>query len=284
MPLHRLHSLMLACLVGICCAGISEPARTEDLRWDRLADGLFVTSWTPGTRCQQDVASLSFVKVDPDRFRFSVYFYRDDKLDQPPAIEEWLRRTRAAVIVNAGLFLPDFSYLGILMKGGRRLGGRRHSLWRGLFVAEPTASGERKARVLDLSVDYFSEEHPAFGEAAQSLMLFDRSGQPRVRRSDKRAQQTVVAEDRDGKILIIKTSEETALWDLAQCLQQERPELSHAMAMDGGSSSDVVVNPTMAMEWAGARVPPLWYGLVDAGNRPHIPLPAVIGVFPREPG
>ncbi len=273
---------VLLCLIVAWYVGLASSAWAEDLRWDRLTEGLSIASWSPEARCRDQVGRLTLIRIDPERYRFSVYFYRDEKLDQPVPIDEWLRRSRATVIFNAGLFRPDYSYLGILLKGGRRLGGRRHAQWRGLFVAEPTASSERKARVFDLAQDQFSETHPPFLEAAQSLMLFDRNGTPRVRRSERRAQQTVVAEDREGRIVVIKTSEESTLWELARCLSEERPELSHAMAMDGGSSSDAAVSPTAAGEWAKASVPPAWYHLVDLGERPHIPLPAVIGVSPRE--
>ena len=274
-------SVLLA-LSALMAVSVSWPVWAEDLRWDRLAEGLSVTTWAPEARCGEEVARLTLLRIDPERFAFSVHFYREERLDEPVSVEEWLRRTKAAVIFNAGLFQPDYSYLGILLKEGRRLGGKRHPQWRGLFVAEPVAPGERKARVLDLAVDPFPEARPPFREAAQSLMLFDRSRTPRVRRSEKRAQQTIVAEDRDGRIVLIKTSEETSLWNLAHCLMQGRPELSHAMAMDGGSSSDVAVRSSAAGEWAGARVPPAWYHLVDLGERPHIPLPAVIGIVPRE--
>jgi uncharacterized protein YigE (DUF2233 family) len=276
-----LRSVLLLLIVMQCV--IARPqAWADDLRWDRLAEGLSIAVWNPEARCRNEVERLTLIKIDPDRFRFSVYFYLDEKLDQPVPIDEWLRRSRATVIFNAGLFQPDYSYLGILLKGGRRLGGQRHQRWRGLFVAEPTTTSERKARVLDLALDQFAEAHPPFLEAAQSLMLFDRSGTPRVRKSERRAQQTIVAEDREGRIVVIKTSEASSLWELARCLAEGRPELSHAMAMDGGSSSDVAVSPAAAGEWAGAPVPPPWYGVVDIGDRPHIPLPAVIGILPRE--
>ncbi len=274
--------LTLIAATALPCLIAPAPVSADDLRWDRLAEGLSVTTWAPEAQCGEEVARLTLLRIDPERFAFSVYFYRDERLDAPVSIEEWLRRTKAAVIFNAGLFQPDYSYLGILLKQGRRLGGKQHPQWRGLFVAEPVAPSERRARVLDLAVDPFPEARPPFREAAQALMLFDRTRVPRVRRSQKRAQQTIVAEDRDGRIVLIKTSEETSLWSLAHCLMQGRPELSHAMAMDGGSSSDVAVSPSAAGEWAGARVPPAWYRLVDLGERPHIPLPAVIGIVPRE--
>jgi uncharacterized protein YigE (DUF2233 family) len=253
----------------------------QELAWDQLAEGLTVTVWKPGARCEDGVPPLYVVRVDPEHFRFGIHYFRDEGLSRPPTIREWQRRTHASVIVNAGLFREDYSYLGLLLKDGRSLGGRRHQQWQGLFVAEPVAPGQRKARVLDLMLDAFADDHPAYREAAQSLMLLDRTGKPRVRITGKRAQQTIVGEDGAGQILLVKTSGLVTLRALAECLRDEFPVVHHAMAMDGGDSSDLLIaaelwpNPTDARPWSA---------LVGGSQMPHIPLPAVIGIFPRTDG
>ena len=248
----------------------------RDVVWDRLADGFDVTVWTPGRACAQ-VPPLYMVRIDPERFRFSVYHYRVEGLDSPLTLGEWHQRTRALALFNAGLFLDDFSYLGLLYKDGRPLGGKRHGQWQGLFVAEPLAPGVKKARVLDLRAEPFAEEKPAYQEAAQSLMLLDRRGTPRVRRSGKAAQQTVVGEDREGRLLVIMSRGEVPLWELAVCLRDGFRELSHAMAMDGGASSDMLIGS----EISGTHADAAWQPLVDGKGLSHVPLPTVIGVFPR---
>jgi uncharacterized protein YigE (DUF2233 family) len=217
--------------------------------------------------------------VDPERFKFSTYHFRDEGMPNPPTIQEWQRRTKASVIVNAGLFREDYSYLGLLFKDGRSLGGKRHSQWQGLFVAEPVAPGLRKARVLDLMVDSFTEDHPDYREAAQSLMLLDRTGKPRVRPTGKLANQTIVGENGAGHILLLKTAGIVTLRALAECLRDEFPALRHAMAMDGGDSSDLLIAPEAVTGVGGVRP---WHVLVGGGQAAHIPLPAVIGIFPRE--
>ncbi len=252
------------------------PASAQEIAWDRLAEGFAVTVWTPGTACAQ-VPPLYMVKVDPERFRFAVYHYRVEGLKSPPMLPEWHQQTKALALLNAGLFLDDFSYLGLLYDGGKPVGGKRHTQWQGLFVAEPVAPDVKKARVLDLKHDAFDDEAPAYREAAQSLMLLDRAGKPRVRRSGKAAQQTVVGEDRSGNIIVVKTSEEVSLWDLAICLRDHARDLTHAMAMDGGASSDVLIGSELAGSQKGAA----WQPLVDGKGQSHIPLPSVIGVFPR---
>jgi len=256
---------------------LSSYAFAQGVVWDRLADGLEVTVWTPGEACQQ-VPPLYMVRIDPERFQFSIYHYRDEGLDLPLTLGDWHQRTKALALFNAGLFMNDFSYLGLLYKEGRSLGRKRHGQWQGLFIAEPLAPSVKKARVLDLRYDAFDDDRPAYREAAQSLMLLDRRGTPRVRRSGKAAQQTVVGEDRGGRLLVIMSKGEVPLWELAVCLRDGFRDISHAMAMDGGASSDVLIGS----ELTGARTDAAWQPLVDGKGLSHVPLPTVIGVFPRK--
>ncbi len=251
-------------------------ASAQEAAWDRLAEGFAVVVWTSGPACEQ-VPPLYMVKVDPERYRFAVYHYRAEGLTAPPTLSEWRQRTQALALFNAGLFLGDLSYMGLLYEGGKPVGGKRHTQWQGLFVAEPVAPGVKKARVLDLKHDAFNDDAPAYREAAQSLMLLDRAGKPRVRQSGKAARQTVVGEDRAGHVLIIMSKGDVPLWELAVCLRDGFRDITHAMAMDGGDSSDLLIGS----EIAGARTDAAWQPLVDGKGQNHIPLPAVIGIFPR---
>lgn len=253
------------------------PGATQDMPWTVLQNGLGITLWQPSLICQ-GVPPLLIVSIDPERFRFSVYQYQDEGIPGPLTIQEWQQRTGMALLFNAGLFREDFSYLGLLVKDGRVLAGKRHHAWQGLFVAEPVDPSLRKARVLDLTVDSFHEAQPAYREAAQSLMLFDHTGKPRVRASVKRAHQTVVAEDTEGHILVIKTTDVVSLYELAECLQTGFPKLRQAMAMDGGSSSDLLLSADLSRRSEGLSS---WQSHVDGTATRHIPLPAVIGVTPR---
>lgn len=267
---------VLAWTVAAALIASSGAAYAQDIAWDRLAEGLEVTAWTPGEACQQ-VPALYILRIDPEHFRFAIHHYRAEGLKSPLTLDEWQQWTGAPVLFNAGLFRDDFSYLGLLYKDGKSLGGKRHGLWQGLFVAEPLAPNVKKARVLDLRADSFDDDKPAYHEAAQSLMLFDRRGKPRVRRSGKSAQQTIVGEDRSGNILVIMSKGVTPLWELAVCVRDGVRGLTHAMAMDGGDSSDLLIGG----ELAGSQTDAAWQPLVDGKGQSHIPLPTVIGVFPR---
>lgn len=266
----------------LCCLAGPGLLEAQELPWRSFTVGLELAVWKPGPLCDNQVAPLVVLKVDPERFRFSVYHYQDEGLSAPLPIQEWRDRTGASVLFNAGLFREDYSYLGLLFKNGRSLGSKQHPHWNGLFVAEPVVPGLRKARVVDLAAEAFSDLKPVYREVAQSLMLLDHSGRPRVRQSNLRAHQTVVAESRTGDAMfVMKTSEAVGLWELAACLRKGFPLVHQAMAMDGGASSDLLVGADLLAGHRETEESSLWHSLVTGGGMPHIRLPSVIGVSPR---
>ncbi len=263
------------------CLGAAWRVDAGALAWDPLADGLEIAAWAPGAVCSEDLSTV-IVRIDPERFIFSVYQFRDEGLSAPVPLAEWQRRTSAALLFNAGLFLDDFSYMGLLYRDGRPLNPKRHAQWQGLFVAEPVERGMPRARILDLSLDTFPEDPVAYREAAQALMVLDRSGTLRVRKSGKRAQQTLLAEDANGYMYVIKTVTAASLFGLGECMRAILPWLRQVMAMDGGSSSDLLIGADTLARAGKTAVAAPWRSIVD-GTAPaaHIPLPTVIGIRPR---
>ena len=210
-----------------------------------------------------------------------MHYFRNEPFEEPPDIHEWQRRTGHDMVFNAGLFRENFSYLGLLYAQGKPLGGKRHASWMGLFVAEPTETGTARAGILDLSIDPFNEQRPPYGEAAQSLMLLDRSGKVRVNPSGKQSQQTIVGEMKNGHILLMKTTEPVSLHAIGRCLHEAYPQIRQAMAMDGGSSSDVSISPALQKAVEKTAGTHSWMALLNSGPTGHIGLPAVIGISPR---
>src|SRR5688572_10228178 len=256
------------------------PAPAQPLQEDRLADGLSISVWDPHTQCP-DVAPLVTVEIDPDRYRFTVHYYQQDGFSDPLDIHRWQEQTGHDLVFNAGLFRENYAYLGLLYGNGRSLGSKRDATWFGLFVAEPADDRSRHARVLDLTFDTFDEQRVPYREVAQSLMLLDRTGKVRVRQTGKRAHQTLVAEQNDGHLLIFKTTEVVSLYVIGECLRDAYPSLHQVMAMDGGSSSDIAVSPSLSRTISKTAGPHSWIPLLEDSITTHIGLPAVIGISPR---
>jgi uncharacterized protein YigE (DUF2233 family) len=270
-------------LLGIIFVMLSGPLTTtaQTLTGDQLGNGLSISVWNPHTQCP-DVAPLVVVEIDPDRYRFTVHYYQQDGFSDPLDIRQWQDRTGHDLVFNAGLFRENYAYLGLLYGNGRSLGSKRHATWLGLFVAEPAEDRSRRARVLDLTFDTFDEQHVSYREVAQSLMLLDRTGKIRVRQTGKRAHQTLVAEHGNGHLLVLKTTEAVSLHALGECLRDAFPSLRQVMAMDGGSSSDIAVSPSLRQATSKMDGLHSWIPLLDDSITTHIGLPAVIGISPRQ--
>lgn len=267
-----LQLLSLVLLPGLCPA--------QDISWERLSAGVTVSVWNPGDACPT-VPSMLAVDMDPERTKFSVHHYAQEGLSEPPRIDEWQKRTGHHVLFNAGLFRENFAYLGLLYKDGRPLGSRRHTSWQGLFVAEPSASGLKKARILDLAAESFDEGQPHYREAAQALMLLDLTGKIRVRESGKHAYQTIIAETESGHILLLKSLGAVRLYDIGRCFKDALPAVRQAMAMDGGSSSAVRILDSLWDKDLHVQEHTSWKSLFGGSTGSHIPLPTVIGASPR---
>lgn len=283
LPLAHAARFLLGLLLVMSCG--SSVATAQDLTGDRLGEGLTISVWNPHAQCP-DVPPLVAIDIDPDRYRFTVHYYQQDGLTNPLDIRQWQERTGHDLVFNAGLFRENYAYLGLLYGDGRSLGSKRHGTWLGLFVAEPVETGLRRARVLDLTFDTFDEQQVPYREVAQSLMLLDRTGKVRVRQTGKRAHQTLVAEQGNGHLLILKTTEVVSLHAVGECLRDAFPSLRQVMAMDGGSSSDVAVSPSLRQATAKTAGFHSWMPLLEASTTTHVGLPAVIGISPRhdQPG
>jgi uncharacterized protein YigE (DUF2233 family) len=269
-------------LFGVVFFMFSGPLTTtaQTLTEDQLGDGLSISVWDPHTQCPE-VAPLVAVEIDPDRYRFTVHYYQEDGFSGPLDIRQWQEQTGHDLVFNAGLFRENYAYLGLLYANGRSLGSKRHATWLGLFVAEPAEDHSRRARVLDLSFDTFDEQRVPYREVAQSLMLLDRTGKVRVRQTGKRAHQTLVAEQSDGHLLVLKTTELVSLYAIGECLRKAFPSLRQVMAMDGGSSSDIAVSPSLRQATSRMAGAHSWIPLLEDSIATHIELPAVIGISPR---
>lgn len=265
-------------LVAACV--LPNPSVAGDISWVQLSDGVKVSVWKAQDQCPI-VPRMLAIDLDPERIKFSVHYYAQEGLSEPHRIEQWQKLTGHYVVFNAGLFRENFTYLGLLYKDGRSLGSRRHPSWRGLFVAEPSDSRLRKARVLDLDSEAFDEERPPYREAAQALMLLDRTGKVRVRETGKYAYQTIVAETVAGHILLLKSLGAVRLYDIAQCLRDVLPTVRQAMAMDGGSSSDIRILESLWQKDIETEDRTSWKSLFAGNTGGHISLPTVIGASPR---
>lgn len=272
-PRLSIASLLLLTLAIV--AVVLGTQRIHGLQWRSLQPGLEFATLRGEPWCRRGSASIAVLRVDPRRFRLGVRHYSTDVGGAPLGVLDWLRKSGAVAVVNAGQYYPDSSYMGLLVSSGRVVSKRRHPEFQAALVAEPV-DGAVRARVLDLTDERI--DLAAWREVAQSFMLFDRNGTLRVRRSDRVANRTVIGEDAHGRLLFVTTEGGYKLFELAELLRQSPLGLDHAMCMDGGAEAKLCVR-TDRFRYASFGP---WNG-DDGAAVPgsDVPLPAVITVSPR---
>ena len=276
MPLRR--TLILLVLAGLCALVLSLVREAGGPRWRGLRDGMEFTTLRGDPFCRRGSSEIAVLRFDPARVRLRMLHYSRDPGGVPLTIVEWQQRTGALAVFNAGQYYPDLSYMGLLVSDGVLVSRRLHPGFRAALVAGPD-DGRSAARVLDLDRDSLDPAVPGWREVAQSFMLFDRSGHPRIRKSDVVANRTAVAQDGKGRILVITSEGGYTLWDFARLLQKAPIGLSHAMSMDGGYEAELCVS-TPPFHYASFGQ---WKGQGDLSDAPgaRVPLPAVVAIVAR---
>jgi hypothetical protein len=273
-------------LVGILGVALVATHATRGFRWHTIESGLDFTTISGEPYCRRGSAEIGVLRIDPQRFRLRVRHHSELSGEEPPNVIEWRARTDAVAVFNAGQYYPDYRYMGLLVSGGRVLSDRMHPEFKAALVAEPdggttrasAAGARRRARVVDLLDEAIDPESPGWREVAQSFMLFDRQGRVRVRKTERIANRTVVAEDRRGRLLVMTTEGGYTLWELAQLLRDGPLEPTQALSMDGGAEAKLVVKDG---DFAYASFGPWQGGNGARSPGSDVPLPAVITVHRR---
>ncbi|KIX15195.1 phosphodiester glycosidase family protein [Dethiosulfatarculus sandiegensis] len=236
-----------------------------DLSWQILRPGLSLSVIQASDTARTGSEDVILLKINPQVLGFRVLAAPNGERGYDAG--DWRKKTGALAVVNAGLFTPEKNYLGLLIKDGRRL-SRLASRPAGLFVAEPDDPSLPKARVLDMQYTALDIEHLPYRQAAQSIMLLDRFGNIRVRRTAHVANRTALAEDSSGNILVIITKGEHTLWEFADYLAKSGLDIREVMCMDGGPEAQLDLkvgdytltqygspSGSMGLPWPSAALP-----------------------------
>ena len=205
------------------------------------------------------VESVHIWRVDQNHFRMDVAFE-----EVPKSLDAWQKETNAAMVVNGGFFsIENERYFpnGLTVLHGEA-SGRSYDGYGGMLaiheygaelrwlVERPYAPGEQ------------------FQAALQSFPILVKPGgelgYPEERENHVGARRTVVAQDREGRILFIVTPQgHFTLHQLSVYLTESDLNLEIAINLDGGGSTGILVaNPRELIS-------------------PTRPIPFVILVYPR---
>ncbi len=209
---------------------------------------------------------------------FVPFHFRKQGLESPLTIEQWADTLQAPVVINAGQFDERLNYLGWLKADGNWLGPTLKPAWKALLVSGPLV-GPPFAGIIDLETTKPEIEN-SYKHVVQSMMLFDESGDVRVRDTDLAACRAFVGQDHAGHIVFGVTEGAMTLADLARWLHQSDLQLRRAMNLDGGIEAQIVIRtPEFKLVLYGQHSTGTT-NFVGAAGQIQYPIPAVVAVRP----
>lgn len=198
--------------------------------------------------------SLTLLRLDPALYEFRVAYHPG----APQTVSAWQAETGALLVVNGGFFTPEWYATGLVIIEGAAFGSSYEGF--GGMVAIT----ETGIELWSLAERPYSPSAP-LTYALQSFPLLVQPGARGYPNDDGQpARRTVMAQDRDGRILFIVASFGSfTLYQLSQYLLASDLNLEIALNLDGGASTGLYLAD-----------PPLDIPAFTA-------LPTVITVFPR---
>jgi uncharacterized protein YigE (DUF2233 family) len=223
------------------------------------------------------VTDLTVVKIDPASNTFRVFH------GAPQTITAWQKTISAPIVFNGSYYNPDGKPCGLVIADGKPFGPVRNRQMRGMFVAEPKGMSPDlpRATILDLLTTPVDPKKLPWTQGVQSFpLLLDYKGKIRIKTSDKKANRTVIATDRNGNILVFNTSNRFfSLHALAEFLKGSQFNIDSALNLDGGTEAQLYIKTDKFTFFS----PPSWENSIgNLIDEQKYWLPTVVGVFPRQ--
>jgi uncharacterized protein YigE (DUF2233 family) len=213
---------------------------TPDPDWSLLQPGLERRVISITNAQNQQVESLYIWRLDQNYFRLDVAHN-----ERPKSLDAWQKETNAALVVNGGYFsinneryLPD----GLTIVNGKA-SGRSFAGFGGMLAINEVQSELRW--LVQKPYNAYESLHAALQSFPILVQPGGELGFPAERDNQARARRTVIAQDRDGRILFIIAPEGYfTLHQLSVYLTESDLNLDIALNLDGGGSTGILVaNP-----------------------------------------
>lgn len=270
----RLVGILLLAAVFLACEGVPAPSPTptptatptlppsptpepSDTGWRAVEEGVELRRMR--VALGEGIAErATLVRLNPARVRFRVLYTPGEGR----RVSEWMSTLQAAgpsalLVVNGGYFTPEYLATGLLVSNGRAY-GTSYSGFGGMFAVLP--GGRVEVRWL-VARPYNPTE--VLVEAVQSFPVLIRPGGvlgfPPDADEGQTARRTVVAQDRNGRILFLVAQDGFfSLHALARWLLESDLELDIALNLDGGQSTGLYLyaddGPTVQID-SGVPIP-----------------------------
>lgn len=289
--MNTLRALALALLLLVFPAMLGaeepEPALTLPGRaivWTSPEKGLDMARLAYSADRDDDFSRRIVIRVlrfDTEEFDFRLFSSRWEG-QSVPTMREWAASKNLTAAINASMYLKDGqTSTGYMRSGERTNNSRIVSRYGAFFVAGPREEGLPRAAVLDRSVDDWQNLLPRYDIVVQNFRLMGPDGQQIWPENGPEHAIAAIAEDLNGRILLLHCSDPASVHDFVEALKAHPDlNLNSAMYVEGGSEASLLLSlPEEFHLWNGMS--PASYMFSSRGDA--IPLPNILGVTRRQP-
>ena len=214
-----------------------------DSGWETLRPGLERRTLNLFDDQYQLAESIFILRVDQSAFRLDIGYH-----ETPQTLDDWRAETGALVVVNGGYFREENGRAiptGLTIIRGAAIGSSYEGFGGMLAI------GEHGAQVRSLTAQPYNPAETLVS-ALQSFPLLVKPGGalgfPAENEDNQQARRTVIAQDRDGKIIFLVASRGLfTLHQLSLFLTNSDLNLDIALNLDGGPSSGILLNDPREM-------------------------------------
>ena len=187
----------------------------------------------------KQIEQIYLLRINPTAYQFSIAYHPTE----PKTLPDWQAETGALIVVNGGYFREeDGKYIptGLTIVNGQTI-GRSYDTFAGMLAI--ANSGPELRWLEQEPVD---PGEPLVAGLQSFPILVKPGGQlgfPEQYEDNKKARRTVIAQDKDGRMLFIVTAKGYfTLHQLSKYLVDSDLELDMALNLDGGKSSGILLN------------------------------------------
>jgi hypothetical protein len=208
-----------------------------DSGWEEVHNGLerrVVNSTGPDG---ESAPTLYILRIDPEFHRFEVGYHPGE----PQSLLGWGEESGALVVVNGGYYTEEYIATSLVVSHGD-VSGTSYQGFGGMFSVDSDGP-----RLRWLNQEPY-EAAESLSEGLQSFpMLVTPGGKHGYKdETGEKARRTVIAEDIDGRILIIISPSATfTLAEMSRYLTDSDLDIDAALNLDGGASTGLLLsNPS----------------------------------------
>jgi len=272
----------LACVVTLTGVLAAHPAPAgPPAPWQTLEPGLELGVFPAAGDPRAAGRGITVLRVDPARYELTLHTATGIGRSSGLSARAWAEREGLVAAVNAGMYDVDGRRHVGFLKDGAHVNSPRANGYLSAAAFAPRAPGDPPFRIFDLDETSIESVAARYGRVVQNLRLIARPGVNRWAPQDKGWYEAALAEDREGRALVIFCTRPLSMHDLNRRLLELPLGVVAANHLEGGAEAQLHV-----------RVGEFRLDLVggfEAGAGGYLPnpvawpLPNVIGVRRRHP-